>query len=323
MPMIQGMDAGALINAFRQGRQDRYSDEEQRMKIAGQRADMERKAQVRGLLGAIAGGQTGGIAGVYQQTPQGAGVTGYAPTAPKPAFDEAFSAPAMGQIAAGETPAVAAPAAPAPPAPQPPARAQFNQDLMRQLMVLDPETGAKLASGLKTMSETELKQLDAKNMAMAVTAHWLATKPESQRQQLLQIAAPQLLAAGWTANDLAQANLGNDGLALYQAHGQDMAHLLEYELKQREFLAGKDIPVVPGGNVAHTRPVLGPNGEFVGNKAEWIIGGGGQPTGGSVARPGSKAEYDALQPGSRYIAPDGTTRTKPGGGVSNDTGGFR
>lgn len=36
----------------------------------------------------------------------------------------------------------------------------------------------------------------------------------------------------------------------------------------------------------------------------------------------SKAEYDALPPGSEYIAPDGSVKRK-GGGVSNGTGGFR
>lgn len=39
-------------------------------------------------------------------------------------------------------------------------------------------------------------------------------------------------------------------------------------------------------------------------------GGGGGQTPGGPAQPNSKQEYDALKPGTRYVAPDGSVRTK-------------
>jgi hypothetical protein len=48
-----------------------------------------------------------------------------------------------------------------------------------------------------------------------------------------------------------------------------------------------------------------------------MIGGGAppsQPQAGGPRQISSKAEYDALPPGSQYVAPDGTTRTKGGAG---------
>lgn len=44
---------------------------------------------------------------------------------------------------------------------------------------------------------------------------------------------------------------------------------------------------------------------------------------GPIPSPKSKAEFDALPAGAKFKAPDGTIRTKPGGGSSNATGGFR
>lgn len=44
---------------------------------------------------------------------------------------------------------------------------------------------------------------------------------------------------------------------------------------------------------------------------------------GPIPSPKSKAEFDALPAGAKFKAPDGTIRTKLGGGSSNATGGFR
>lgn len=43
----------------------------------------------------------------------------------------------------------------------------------------------------------------------------------------------------------------------------------------------------------------------------------------NLPRINTKEEADKLAPGARFIAPDGSIKTKPGGGVSNGTGSFR
>lgn len=48
----------------------------------------------------------------------------------------------------------------------------------------------------------------------------------------------------------------------------------------------------------------------------------GQPA-ANIARPASKAEFDALPPGAEFIAPDGSHRQKPGGQTARPSGTFR
>lgn len=71
-----------------------------------------------------------------------------------------------------------------------------------------------------------------------------------------------------------------------------------------------------------TKPRLGldPLGRGVVNLDDASITAFGE---GRVAQPTSKAEYDALPPGAKYVAPDGSQRTKGGQTGSAPSGGFR
>lgn len=67
-------------------------------------------------------------------------------------------------------------------------------------------------------------------------------------------------------------------------------------------------------------------GFFSGPAEEFRRRFGGEPPAtaqrGSLPSPKSKADFDALPPGTQFKAPDGTIRTKPGGASSNASGGF-
>jgi hypothetical protein len=68
-------------------------------------------------------------------------------------------------------------------------------------------------------------------------------------------------------------------------------------------------------------------GFFSGPAEEFRRRFGGEPPAnaqrGGPAKPKSKAEFDALPPGTTFYDPNGVIRTKPGGGSGNATSGFR
>lgn len=298
MAMIQGIDGSALLAAFRQGRGDRATDDKAK-------AEKLRTEQVRGVMGQLFGAPqpSAGVAGNYApsqpQTP---------PVAPGATFGEAFSPEVMGAIESGPAPTMAAPVAAAP------SRAP-NPQALAQLIALDPEMGGKIAAAFKTMGETELKAAEAKNSHMGATAHWLRQFPPQERGQRLQAAAPVLLQQGFTPQELQQAgaDLSDQALQHYESHALDFDKLIDNELAEREFQAGKNIPVVPGGNVANIRPD---------GSAHYVIGGAGQQTGANLPRVTSPEEAHRLPPGSQFIMPDGRVGTVPGGGAGDGAGGF-
>jgi hypothetical protein len=69
-----------------------------------------------------------------------------------------------------------------------------------------------------------------------------------------------------------------------------------------------------------------PSGKkFVGRESEYFRRFGGGAPSPTVPAPKTKQEYDALPPGTEFIDPNGTRRTKPGGqtGATAPSGGFR
>lgn len=70
-----------------------------------------------------------------------------------------------------------------------------------------------------------------------------------------------------------------------------------------------------------------PSGQkFIGRESEYFRRYGGKaPATSSGQRPITKAEYDALPPGTEFTAPDGVRRVKPGGqtGAAAPSGNFR
>jgi hypothetical protein len=330
MGMIQGIDGSALLAAFRQGRSDRATDDKAK-------AEAERQKKIGGLMGQLFGERqpaSGGVAGQYahggivatpEQEAESARIAARLPNAPKygaetgMTFGQAFSPQAMETI--GSQPS--APPAPvsAPTMGNPSRRPDPN--VLAQLIALDPETGGKIASAFKTMDESQLKKIEARNSHMGAAARYVQQgRTPEERQQRFQIAVPSLLEAGYTPQELdgIDNDLSDQRLQFYQATAIDYDKMIDNELAEREFLAGKNVPVVPGGNVANIKPD---------GTARWVIGGGGAPTNAPAVSSsippdaaaalkrgeGSPEQFDAI------FGPGSAARIM-GGGAGNSAGGF-
>lgn len=298
MALIQGIDGGALLAAFRQGRSDRATDDKTK-------AAAEEAKQWKGLMGQVMGGQSsGGVAGNFAPSQPA-----QAPDATGQTFDQAFSPQAMGAIQAP-------PAAPVAPSMPSQGMSQPDPNILRKMAVLRPEQAGQIITALKNLNESDLKQQQAKNDIMGAAAHYVQLgKSPQERLDRFQHAAPQLLAMGWTQGQLQQAasDLSDTALQGFQGMAIDYDKMIDNELAERKFQAGDNVAVVPGGNVANIKPD---------GTAHYVIGGGGAPTAAPV-QVQSIEQAQKLPPGTRFIDPNGVERVVPGGGAGNGVGGFR
>lgn len=311
MAMIQGIDGGVLLQALRAGRNDRMDDMAFQAKQDALRADAEKQKQIGGLMGQLFGGQqpsSGGVSGNFAPSQ---------PTAQPQNFSEAFGSGIPEEGASAAPTASVAPQV----APQAPQR-RYNPEVLAQLIALDPETGGKMASAFKSMDEANLKALETKNTALGAAASWLSRVPENERQAAMQVVLPQLVAAGWSEQEITGRPLTDQALRGYQAQAMDVDTIIDNTLAEREFLAGKTLSVAPGGSVALVKPTVGADGS-VGTSTEYIIGGGGASVSpGNLPQVTSPEEAMRLSPGTKFLLPDGRVGTVPGGGASNGTGNF-
>jgi hypothetical protein len=299
MGLIQGIDGGALLEAFRQGRSDRATDDKNKQA-------KDEAAQWKGLMAQAMGGQ-----------PSGGGVTGnYAPAQPQTppvalgaSFDQAFSPSAMSAIQSGPAPVAPSAAPQGPRAPDP--------NILRQMVMLRPEQAGQVITALKTLNEGDLKQQQAKNDIMGAAAHYVQQgATPAERLDRFQHAAPQLLAMGWTQDQLQKAasDLSDTALQGFTGMAIDYDKMIDNELAKRKFQAGDNVAVVPGGNVANIKPD---------GTGSYVVGGpGGQSGNSTMPHVSSPEEALRLKPGTRFMLPDGRVGTVPGGGASDGTGGF-
>lgn len=305
MPMIEGIDGSKLIAAFRQGREDRASDDKTK-------AAQAEKAQWGGLVKEYYGAQEtgGGVAGQY------------APSQPAkaPTMADAFNPQAMGQMGAMDA-GGAAPAAMTPPQapPQAPPRAahRSQSEIMHDMLMLNPEQADHYITGLKNMGETELAAFQKSNDAMGHVAHWIegevARNPQADPRQLLMSAADYLRAAGIKDEQIAAADMSPQGLRRYYILSNDLDKLHDNELADRESLMPKVVTPQQGAGAFAYNPATG--------RIETTIApnDGKHPFGAPVAGPVTKTIGDKTY----YQTPDGKWHDEaPGGGVSNGTSGF-
>lgn len=315
MPMIQGIDGMALINALRQGREDRYQSDARALDMAGKQMALDTERKRQGVLGNLFAPEspTQGVAG------------NYASPAPKPSFGQAFGADTEKALASGESLPPMPPASTAPMATAQPGVPKINQAAYTQLSIIDPDTAGKIGSALSKMREDEIKGLRAKNDIMGSTALYLSRVPANQRPAALQQLAPQLMAAGWTEQELRAADISDQGLRGYQAVAIDYDKIIDNDLKEREFRAGKNVALVPGGGVATVAPVMDGTGQITGTKATTVVepyGGGGDISSDGAAS-GVQEGATATNPSTgERIQFKGGQWVPMGGGSSNATGGF-
>lgn len=295
MAMIQGIDGSALLQAFRAGREDRYANDKRRREMEDEEAERARKEQFSGLVGQLFGGQRpSGVAEQY----------GAQPEAQPQTFGEAFNPETMGAISRGENPD-----APTniPEMPTEAPRRTPNPEVLAQLVALDPETGSKIVTALKSMQDMDLESAEQRNSYMGATARWLRKFPAAERASRLQSVAPMLIENGFTAEQIGSAarDLSDEMLAYIEAHAHDYDTMFDNELAEREANRPKHIAVQGGGNVLEVDPVTG--------ISRWVVGGGPEGGGEAPIRVQSVEEARALPPGTRFIDPNGVERIVPGG----------
>jgi hypothetical protein len=299
--MIEGIDGNALLNAFRQGKSDRYADQDRQMK-------MQRAQQQQNVMAQLFTGQS--------QAPS-------SPAQPaQPTFAQAFSPEAQTAMTNGtELPAlptmtgggVIGQAMPRQ------KRPQLNEQVFAQL---DPEMQGQIATMLKNRSDTELKQEEARQAAIGSAAEYLLTKvPEEKWPQFYQqVIAPHLREANVSEEQIAlNANqLTREALGYHSAASRTTQQVIENSLKEREFQAGKVMAPTPGSGLFRIRPdsvetIVAPND---GSKVT------GSPVTAAPVTVTNADDYAKVPPGASYMDPQGHVRQKPGGPTPQASGGF-
>ena len=296
MAMIESIDASALINSYRQGRAD---------SLAFQKARMEqvREQEFNGLASQLYGNRRPTT--IADQAAQ--------PVASPPeTFDDAFSTEGLAN--AGPEAVTRSP----PQAPESPTQGPaLNRDVMQQMVFLDAPRAKAMFEAFNTMDAGELKRAEAKNSMLAAAAQRLSTVPMEQRKAYLQSIAPALQSVGFSPQELAQADLSDRGLYMYQATGVDVDHLIDNALEERKFQQGQIVTPQPGAGAFRVRPdgstdtIVAPND-------------GSHPVGSRV-QPSAGPQVGAVVSGYRFKGgnPNDRASWEPaGGGAGNGVGGF-
>lgn len=221
-----------LLGIYRQGQSDRQAFDDRQLALEERReakaAKAERDRLFRRALGVDGEQQpqTMGLPGSGSTSPAPMEYEGGAPgtISPKdaPRWDEQTQS--YGEAGA-EAPIVAA---------APPKRG-LDQEALRGLMVVDIEGATKLIEAFSKMDKAELDRHKAKNEALGQVAAYLSNIPMQRRGAELRRVAPQLMAAGWTPDELNNANLTNEGLSSYQALAMDVDKIIDNARSDKEF----------------------------------------------------------------------------------------
>lgn len=226
-----------LLGIYRQGQSDRQDFDDRQLALEERREAKAAKAQRDRLLRRALG--VGG-----EQQPQATGLPGSGSISPSPME---YEGGAPGTISPKDAPrwdeqtqsyGEAGAEAPIVAAAQP--KRGLDPEAMRELAVVDLETFTKLTDAFSKMDKAELDRHKAKNEALGQVAAYLSNIPMQRRGAELRRVAPQLMAAGWTPDELNNANLTNEGLSSYQALAMDVDKIIDNAASERKFAADQD-----------------------------------------------------------------------------------
>jgi hypothetical protein len=183
----------------------------------------------------------------------------------------------------------------------------LNPDALRELYAVDPDTAKQVQDMVYTANKQQFEAMQRNGEAMATVAWRLKQMPQEDRAAEVQAWAPQLQQMGLTPEMLARADLSDAGLERYYIAGRKLSEVAaERKPKFTGIPYGSDIVDLnnPDAVAAYQR---------------------GQPQGNDAsappAAPKSRAEFDALPPGTQFMDPQGQIRVK-GGSTQPASGGF-
>ena len=119
--------------------------------------------------------------------------------------------------------------------PVPKAHPAYNKEALRDLMIIDPEMAMKLQEHFGKVDKAEAEAFGRKNEVLGQAAQYLSGFPQAQRGQALRAVASQLVAAGWTPQELQQADLSDNGLKGYVAMAMDVDKIIDNARSDAQF----------------------------------------------------------------------------------------
>lgn len=104
---------------------------------------------------------------------------------------------------------------------------RINHDALRRLYAHDPATALQVQKSLYDADAASFKRAQEGGKVLAAAAWQLAQVPPDQRAARLQAMLPQLSSVGIAPEILNNVDLSDNGLAGYQALGQDLGALID------------------------------------------------------------------------------------------------
>jgi hypothetical protein len=218
---IEQVDIPGVLAAYDTARQRRVQAMLTERQIKREDAQLEREHNMLSIMAKVRGPGSAPNAAITASASQSPIAPATAP--PDAAVASTGSAPAPAPVVALAAPTVPSSA----PAATPQSWIEQNQDVIRQLVAVDPDTAFKLSTSLQQMDDAQLKRVQQHNTAVATAAHHLRSLPLEQRAAERDRLAPDLVAQGVNQQEIARADMSDHGLDWLIDRGRDFEKVLE------------------------------------------------------------------------------------------------
>ncbi len=244
---MPGFDASRSLGFYRLGQEDDYRRREQ----ARKQAELaERRSAIQAVIDARMGSETGGLSGkVAGAKPASSSAEAASTPTPSPptaaqtglASHVPFGNPLnpnigtrANEIESAVQPVDVPPSSVAPAGgPEVMTQADAIKAANIRLLAIDPELAMQLEDHFAKVGKAEREAFEAKMGIMGSAAAKLKSMQPGARAGLFQsVIAPALIERGWTQDELAKADLSDNGLDSYIAMAMDTEKILS-EARQR------------------------------------------------------------------------------------------